>query len=316
MERLRKTFCSMGNIPINIYSNPHFLNRIKLLDPIYHTDSLWTEFLKATDYYKTSNDYEIHLQNITSQINNLVDERITNSILNNATRSIEVAKYRRDMDIFEIDNIGQKFARIYICDKSFSALRWLSSTILDNKKTYSEFIRKYTDDKNIISNFDVQDRILGLWRNRKLRFAVDALTVEMLTRAVLKCFALRHIRKACDGEIIIELAQNQSIISYSNLNEIIEQWARLSKVKFELEVFTVGFIKGINTYIKKYETGKIGRDNISIVKPDPNTIALGIKALTGQPIQDTDKYFCYNCCLSKFLETPNIEVIYNESLLE
>lgn len=313
---LRKTFCEMGNIPINVFGNPHFINRVKLLNTLYDTDRLWTEFIKATDYYKTSKDYTNHVNSITTQINSLISQRLTPKLIENATRNIDVNTFRRDIDIYKKENIGKKYARIYLCDKYFSALSWVSSSIVDNAKTYETFIRKYTDDRNIICNFDVQGKILGADTNPGLRYALDALTIDMLVKAVSKCFALRYMQKVADGEIIIELAQNQGVISYKGLSEELTNWGKLNRINFELEVFTLGYLNGLDTFVKKFETGRIGKDNIAIVNPDPSTIAIAIKTLEGLPIQEPDKYFSYNGHLSKFLDVPNVEVTYGTNNLE
>lgn len=316
MLTLRKTFCELGNIPLNIYSNPYFMGRIKLMNNLYGTDKLWTDFLRAADYYKTSQDYKNHIDNLVNQMNNTIDQRLTAKLLENATKNIEVDRFKRDIDIYCKDNIGKKYIRIYIKNRYFSALSWVHPSIIDNTKAYEVFIRKYTDDKNLISNFDVQALVLGRDKNSNLRYALDALTIDMLNNAVAKCFAYRTMCKVSDGEVIIELSQHQGVISYNNLSEVLNKWGRLNRLEFEIEIFTLGYLEGIDTYVKRFETGKIGKDNLEIVNPDPATVALAIKAIDNLPVQDGDKYFTYNGHLSKFLEVPKIRLTYGTKTLD
>ena len=311
MQLLRKTFCELSGIPINIYSNPHFLNRIKLLDPLYHTDALWVEFLKAADYYKTSKDYLAHINSLSNQMSTLIANRLTPKMIDTIARGVDMNNNRVDAEVYKEYNVGKKFIRINLKDKYFAALYWVNSSIVDNKKSYAEFIRQYTEDRNVICNLDVQGRIFGADKNISLRFVLDALTIKLLTETVHKVFAHRQVWKSCDGEIIVELANNQDIISYNNLADALIKWGNFYKINFNIEAFTLGYISGVGTYIKRFETGKSNKDNFELVNPDPNTVAMVTKVLLGYSIQEADKYFEYNGKLSKFLEVPEISVTYD-----
>lgn len=310
IELLRKTFCDIGKIPISCYDNPHFLNRVHLLNKMYDTDRLWTEFVKSADAYKTPDEYVQHVKSVYYHVSRLIGVRLTPDVVDKATRQIDVYRYRRDLDIFTPDNVGKKFIGIEIPGATFEALKWAGQFLVDSKQTYVEFIRRYTQDRNLICNFDVQKEILGLDTNEELQFVLDALTVDILVKTVLRCFSVRDIMTCYGGQIYIELDQNQGIISYNNLCRILDQWTNTTKIKVNVEVFRIGVFKEIDTYIKRFETGKPGSNSLKIVNPDPATIAFVIRYLNEEPISETDKYFSYKGKTTKFMKVPEINLAF------
>ena len=312
MDGFRKLFCEFSGVPINIYSNPHFVNRLHLLTPIYHTDEKWTEFMRATDVYKTEKSYIEHVNNLTAQIGTLISTRLTPDKVNRAVRGLSDGAYDRFIkrdEIFNLNNVGRKFARLYIRDKAFYVLRWIDSSIVDTKINWVEFIRKYTDDRNIICNFPVQERVLGLDTNDLMMYALDCLTIKMLVESVFKCFSYRDVARLCDGEIYISLPQDHGVISYNNLNSELMKWSKATGIPFELEVFRVGYFRGADSYIKRFETGKTGKADFELVGTDPAMAAFIARRLFDQPVTHSDMYFTYKGRLAQFTKVPVIEEV-------
>ena len=52
--KLKERFCKDCNIPINIFQEPYFTDRLELYDKYYGTLEKWNTFVKELDKYKSN----------------------------------------------------------------------------------------------------------------------------------------------------------------------------------------------------------------------------------------------------------------------
>mgnify|MGYP003314584349 CR=1 FL=1 len=55
--KLKERFCKDCNIPISIFQEPYFSDRLKLYDKFYKTLEKWDVFVTELENYKTEQDY-------------------------------------------------------------------------------------------------------------------------------------------------------------------------------------------------------------------------------------------------------------------
>lgn len=56
-EKLKERFCKDCNIPLRLYKEPYFMDRLQLYDSYYNALDKWNIFVRELDKYKCEQDY-------------------------------------------------------------------------------------------------------------------------------------------------------------------------------------------------------------------------------------------------------------------
>ena len=113
-NRAKERFCKDCNIPIRLFQEPYFLDRIKLFDDFYGTVDKWIRFASELQQYNCEQDY-------FEEYNHVKDAAITSIKESKAYQRFnaeDMNKYaviHRDLpnkDIFKPTNDGRVFISI------------------------------------------------------------------------------------------------------------------------------------------------------------------------------------------------------------
>ena len=56
-EKLKERFCKDCNIPLRLFKEPYFTERLQLYDSYYNTLDKWNIFVRELEKYKRDQDY-------------------------------------------------------------------------------------------------------------------------------------------------------------------------------------------------------------------------------------------------------------------
>lgn len=312
---LKKRFCSDCNIPIRIFQEPYFTDRLKLYDKLYGTIEKWNLFLEELNKYSCEQDY-------FEEYNRVKDEAINcikNSEAYNKFNEEDMNKYRvthtnlPSKDIFHPSNDGKIFISIDMRKANFSSLQHYGDNIFKSMfagaSTWEDFISLFTDNKHIINSKYIRQVILGNC-NPKKHISYEKYLMDKVLDILLQedGYSVNDIVLFSNDEIIIDVTGNDDRLKLLKLKNILERVLfREVDIPLKVEVFKLHKIKGISGYYEEiYESIKDTKIELKCV--DNYMMPFVIRKLNGEDITENDKVFYHEGLLAKFIEVPEIEV--------
>ena len=305
--KLRQRFCKDCNIPINIFDEPYFSDRLKLFDFLYNSVSKWDLFKSELAKYGSVIDY-------FTDYSRIKDEAIE------AIRSAEGFQLFSAYGIndFSIKNKGLPSSRIYKPDNNgriflsidmkkanFSALHEYRDDIFGGAHTWEEFVSRFTDNKHIINSKYIRQVIMGNL-NPKRQIAYEKVLMDKLLTEILhaKVIGKKYVAAFLADEIIFD------VTDLENRREVIADIYKISgQVPYmNTEAFSLHKIYGygVDGYIKNvFSMSDAGR-SIKVKCVDEDMMAFVARYLLKEPVTDFDKIFYYNGLLAKFEQVPEI----------
>ena len=308
--KLKERFCKDCNIPINIYQEPYFSDRLKLYDKFYGTLDKWDTFVKELENYKNEQDYFEDYNRVkdmaicfikhTGAYHDFNEENMKGyAITNNNLPS---------KDIYHPNNDGKTFISIDMKHANFSALSFYNASMFDYAKTWEEFIGKFTKNDHIINSKYIRQVILGNC-NPKRHITFEKYLMDMILNRLLHiyfCFTIERVVFFSNDEIIIDVSD------MSDLNQVtlllhIEESLKHIRIPLKIELFTLNKIKGTSGYCKVIYNAN-NTNKIKFKSLDSLYLPFVIRYFQNEEVTESDKVFYHNGLLAKFIEIPKIEV--------
>lgn len=161
--RVKERFCKDCNIPIRIFQEPYFTDRLTLYDKFYGTLEKWNIFLSELAKYHCEQDY-------FEEYNRVKDAAILDIKSTEAYQKFneeDMNKYAvthknlPNKDIFKPSNDEKCFISIDMKKANFSSLCHYNADIFGGASFWEEFIGRYTDNQHIINSKYIRQVILG-----------------------------------------------------------------------------------------------------------------------------------------------------------
>ena len=311
--KLKERFCKDCNIPINIFQEPYFTDRLKLYDKFYGTLKKWDIFVKELENYKTEQDYYEDYNRVKDEAINFIKsteayQRFNEEDMNDYA---VVNKNLPSKDIYHPSNDGRSFISIDMKKANFSALHFYDASIFDYKETWEDFIGKFTNNQHIIDSKYIRQVILGNC-NPKRHITYEKYLMGIVLNLFLKhsVFSIDRVVFFSNDEIVIDVS-DMSDLDKVTLSLQIEDNLKHKTIPLKVELFTLNKIKGTNGYCKAIYKLKV-ETRIKFKCLDSLYLPFVIKHFIGEEVQDNDKVFYHQGLLAKFIEVPRIEVGLDE----
>lgn len=186
MIKLRQRFCKDCDIPVNIFDEPYFSDRLKLFDFLYNSISKWDLFKSELAKYDSAMDYFIDYSRIKDEAIEAIRstegfQLFTAYGINDFSiknKGLPVSK------IYKPENNGRVFLSIDMKKANFSALREYRDDIFGGSDTWEEFISRFTDNKHIINSKYIRQVIMGNL-NPKRQTAYEKILMDKLLTDIL-----------------------------------------------------------------------------------------------------------------------------------
>lgn len=306
--RAKERFCKDCNVPLKLFQEPYFTDRLKLYDRFYGTLSKWELFVKELEKYHCEQDY-------FEEYNQVKDTVITN--IKNAEgyqkfNNEDMNKFRiqnanlPNKDIYKPSNDGKTFISIDMRKANFSALQHYDSTIFASASTWEDYISLYTDNMHIINSKYIRQVILGNC-NPKRHITYE----KYLMDGVLTYLIENNV----SADQVVFFSNDEIVIDVSNMNETEQMLFHTSIgictnnmcVPLKVEMFILHKIEGSNGYYKQAIIPN-GANSMEFKCLDNYILPFVLRKVLGQEITENDKVFCHEGFLAKYIEIPEIEV--------
>lgn len=302
--KLKERFCRDANIPIRLFREPYFSDRLKLYDPFYGTQEKWDRFVKEVQKYECEQDY-------FEEYNRVKDAAITD---------IKNSKgYQRfceaDMTAFQIKNTGLPAKDIYrtgndgnryigidMRKANFSSLYYYDPGIFGGADSWEAFIARYTQNRHIVDSKYIREVIFGNCNPRRHisyeKFLVDQFLTKCMEEE--KLFTADRVKLFSNDEIMVDVTDLDEDACGILLQQI-QNLTGTALIPLKAETFILRKAEGMDGYYKEV-TGPDGKTEIVFKCLDHYMLPFVMRKLLGQEIKESDTVFYHEGRLAKFIE--------------
>lgn len=312
--RAKERFCKDCNIPIRIFQEPYFTDRLALYDKFYGTLEKWDIFLNELSKYHCEQDYFEEYNRVKDAA--ILDIKNTEAYQKfNEEDTNKYAVTHRNLpnkDIFKPSNDKKCFISIDMRKANFSSLHHYNSNILGEADSWGEFIGRYTDNQHIISSKYIRQVILGNC-NPKRHITYEKYLMDGALTYLTEVFvSIERVVFFSNDEIVIDVSDmdgnKQERIVFAIRNGMKDM-----PVPLKTELFVLHKIVGTDGYCKEIidENGNV---EIEFKCLDNYALPFVLRKFIGEEVTESDKVFYHEGLLAKFIETPKIEVDIDEKI--
>lgn len=307
--RLKKRFCKNCNIPISIFIEPFFSDRIMLFDKYFNTIEELDKFLESIRLFDNEQDYYEHYNKTKDAAIKFIQSTKGYEKFNNmdmAETSKAIAKYHiPSSDIYKPMNDGKRFISIDMKQANFHALREYSLDIFNNANTWEEFMQSFTDDQHIIGSKYIRQVILGNC-NPKRHITYEKYLMSLLIPYLTKVVLLEDIVCFTNDEIIIKTDNNKKY-DVTKINECILNSPLVAKIPLKVEEFELKNIGDGLGFIKLYDD-----EHFKLKCVDNDYLPMILRLLHCNEVKLSDLFFIHKDSLARFNSVPeNIRKAFN-----
>ena len=329
--KLKERFCKDCNIPLRLYQEPYFMDRLELYDKFYGTMDKWDTFTSELAGYHCEQDYLEEYNHVKDQAIEYIKSSWAYKMFNEEDMNNFKVTHEGlpAKDIFKSTNDGRTFISIDMRKANFSALKYYGETIGYSMFGYAgtvhmweDFLCKFTSNNHILDSKYIRQVILGNC-NAKRQCTYEKWIMDQVLN-ILESTLLRNI-----SENIVFLSNDEIVYDATSLketsmdvvgaiyNSIRSCLKKSFSVPFRVELFTLHKINGTSGYYKEIYTYSI-RNGFAKEKDyefkclDNYMLPFVLRKFQGEEITENDKVFYHEGLLSKFIEVPEIEVNFDE----
>lgn len=309
-NKIKERFCKDCNIPLRLFHEPYFTDRLKLYDKYYNTLSKWDLFVEELQKYNCEQDYFEEYNRVKDAAINDIKKSDGFQRFNEEDMNKYSVKYTNlpSKDIFKSLNDGKLFISIDMKKANFSALKHYDSSIFDRTNTWEEFIGKYTSNKHIVNSKYIRQVILGNCNpKRQITYEkyIMGQVLEILIDVEKIGYFLNEIVFFSNDEIVIDMEEYVDCIRNRKITE--SKIKEYFDIPFRVELFYLRKINGTNGYYKEI-IKTIDEREYEFKCLDNYVLPFVLRKFQNQEITESDKTFYHEGLLSKFIEVPEIEV--------
>ena len=301
---LKKRFCKDYCIPIKIYEEPYFTNRLKLLEPYYGSYTKYQNLLELASKIETEDDFFLISEQVKDDI--VTSIRNTNGFKNFDKENPNKFKITNQgfntVDLYDKKNDGLYFISIDLIKANFVALRHYDTEILSGIDNYENFIRKFTEEKYFIHSKCMRQVIFGNL-NPKLQSVYEKYLMDKILTNILKIFPPNKIYCFLTDEIVVRTTKANMQKDYSLLKDLIENLKK-ENITARVDLFQLLSLGGVNGFMKKH----VNENKIDFKCIDSLYLPYVIKKINNEPIQEEDLMFYHDNILVKMVNEPNITI--------
>lgn len=309
--RAKERFCKDCNIPIRLFQEPYFTDRLTLFDKFYGTLEKWNTFLEELQKYHCEQDY-------FEEYNRVKDAAILsikNSEAYQRFNEEDMNKYRvthenlPNKDIFKPTNDGKTFISIDMRKANFSSLFHYDNSMFSGAKTWEEFISKFTNNKHIINSKYIRQVILGNC-NPKRHITYEKYLMDEVLSSLYDHVGEERVVFFSNDEIVYDMSNINTDTLRLVIKSIDEILKERINIPLKVELFTLHKIDNTDGYYKEISKEN-GEKDIEFKCLDNYMLPFVIRSFLGEEIADSDKVFYHEGLLAQFIEVPKIEVNFN-----
>lgn len=306
--KLKERFCKDCNIPIKIYEEPYFTDRLALYDLFYQSIHKWNIFKSELKEYCCEQDYFEEYNRIKDQAINDIKNTDAYQRFNKEDMNQYSIKYvgLPSKDIFKPSNDGKLFISIDMKKANFFALRYYDKSIFRGGKAWEQFIGFYTNNHHIINSKYIRQVILGNC-NPKRHITYEKYLMDQVLDCLIRDvgFWVNEVVFFSNDEIVIDMENYADCIE--NRNIIQKTLEEHFEFPLKTELFYLHKIKGTLGYCKEIVENLVDR-SFQFKCLDGYMLPFVMRYMLNEDATENDKVFIHEGMLAKFIEAPKVEV--------
>ena len=309
-NKLKERFCKDCNIPIHIFQEPYFTDRLKLYDNFYGTIEKWNTFVKELEKYHCEQDYFEEYNRVKDEAINFIQSTEAYKRFNEEDMNQYVVTHKNlpSKDIYHPDNNGKTFISIDMCKANFSSLKHYDKDMFADECTWELFMRKFTDNVHIIHSKYIRQVILGNCNPRR-HISYEKYLMGLVFDKLLKWNNTLEDRIVffSNDEIVFDITdvedEDKNVLHFA----IALITSSLKFPPLKVEVFILHKINGTDGYLKEVVTPNcVSHYKTKCV--NNYMLPFVLRTLNNEEITEYDKVFYHEGLLAQFIEVPNIEI--------
>lgn len=301
--KLKSRFCKNEKLPINIFQEPYFEERLEALDNLYDCKvkyELFKQMLADFDseeeffeYYNSLKDKAISFIKNSNGYKSFCETSF--NFLNTVIKAVEMSCPHASKTIYKPENIGKYFVSIDMKKANFSALYHYDKDIFGGAATsYEEFLEMFTPYQSLIKSKYIRQVILGNCNCKHTITYEKFLMGEVLTAITAEYNISDSIVAFTNDEIVFEVNKDFDIAAFRLFMDKIEM---RTKIPLRIEYFRLYKIG--NSFTSAYLKGHCEDNSIAIKCADSDFIHFMCKDIYALPKTENDLTFYYKGILCK-----------------
>lgn len=310
--KLKERFCTDCNIPIHIFQEPYFTDRLKLYDKFYGTLEKWATFVKELENYDSEQNYFEEYNRVKDEAINFIKSTEAYQRFNEEDMNQYAVTHKNisSKDIYHPSNNGKTFISIDMKKANFSALRYYDESIFAGAETWEDFLRRFTNNEHIINSKYIRQVILGNC-NPKRHITYEKHLMDVLLIHLSKCdsMIIDKVVFFSNDEIVLDIS-DMDIIDKQLFFTYIQICLDPIPIPLKVQLFQLNKIDGTNGYIKKFPLNEDGV-KLEFKCLDNLYLPFVLRYCRNEEVTENDKVFYHEGLLAQFIEIPKIEVKLN-----
>lgn len=301
--QLKKRFCKDCGLPIVVFDNPYFMERLKILDPLFSCLVKFDQF--CFELYNVPDE-----QSYFAQYNEIKEKMIQSIKASQKFEEFQADRFDKGnlpigkKNLYTPENDGGTFISIDMKKANFSALHHYSRWIFNGCDTWEQFVRQFTDSAHISGSKYIRQVVLGACNpGKQIRF-----------ESYLMSILYSHIAEQLSFLDFYSLGEDEIIITVDNPNKnpiIKDRDFSLQKLMNVVDSCPGGI--GNLVRVKMFDLCKIGDYGYMKIM-DNGALDVEFKCIDAEiyhqivkhyyniPITEDDLVFYHNGRLARFLK--------------
>ena len=304
---LKKRFCKDCNLPINLFDEPYFTERLEALDVCFDCLEKFETFCKELEMFDDEQEYFTYYNTVKDSIITMIQEN-TQYIKFLSDPFSDVSIIRRSIstgnrNLYIEENDTRMFVSIDMKKANFSALQHYSPEIFKNKPTWEDYVGAFTNSEHIKNSKYIRQVILGACNPKR------QITYESYLMSIL----YMHLKEKIDGLEVFSLGNDEIIVFYDYFSDTIYEKVKEaikscpqgigSLVRCELfQLHKLGDLGWMKEIYEIDNDGNMYKNNFALKGVHAEIYHQLVKHLFGNKITEDDLVFRYNGALARFLK--------------
>ena len=301
---LKKRFVKDFDIPISVFKEPIFTNRINLFDTLFESKSKWERFVQEVNQFKSEQDYLEYY----NHIKDVIIDHIKNKPEYQEFITYDYNKYKvnnygiGDHGVFVPKNHNRTLLSFDLKKANFQALKFFSSNLVDNLNTYEEFISQFTNLNHIIKSKYIRQVIFGTC-NPKRQVTIEKYLMSGIMDLLIGCSKEMPIKilTYMHDEIVVDVTDSTELM-LNILKSTVNNFIETENIEVKSEIYQVYNIPETEFYIQYFNDGTYKFKGLSSL-----FYPIVIKQMNKLTVENEDLTFYHEGYLSRFIDIPQFK---------
>ena len=298
-KKLKEWFCKVHDLPIVIFDNPYFYQRIQTLDSLFSSIHKFEIFCKDLQKFPNEQEYFAHYNKVKSDIIKSIKSKPDYNLF--AIGNFQINPILPQKDLYTDENDDSAFISVSMRNVDYATLNHYSPAIFDNTENWEQFVSKFTGCQHIINSIGIIKEVFNACDPEK-RSRHKLLLIDILCRHLIEQIPNISVYSLSEDEILINLPREYGVGCGFTLHEL-EETIKNCPIKdigelVQIEQFDLFKVKGTEGFIKLYDSSS---DRIEFVDLAPEIFHQAVKHFYGKKIAEDDLIFYHNGRLVKLL---------------